>query len=128
MPKVKTKYVDGFILVIPKKNVAAYKKMAQQGAKTWMKHGALSYRECMLNDAKPPFVTLTFPVLTKMKPTETVWFSYIEYKSKKHRDQVNAKVMKDPSMQPGNFDDTKMPFDMDRTSIGGFEVVVGAEK
>jgi uncharacterized protein YbaA (DUF1428 family) len=124
MAKIKTTYVDGFILVIPKTKVAAYKKMATAGAKVWMKYGALSYRECMLDDAKPKHVKLPFGKLVSAKPSETVWFSYIEFKSKKHRDQVNAKVMSDPSMQPENFEE--MPFDMDKMTYGGFTVEVGA--
>ena len=120
-----TKYVDGFVLVVPKKRVAEYKKMAQGAAKMWKKYGALSYRECMLDDPKPKWVTFFFPVMAKAKPNETVWFSYIEYKSKKHRDAVNAKVMNDPSMKDmGPNDMSKMPFDMKRMAYGGFEVVV----
>lgn len=118
----KTGYVDGFVLIVPKKNLAAYRKMAGQGAKIWMKCGALSYKECQIDDAKPKWITLTFPVLTKAKPSDTIWFSYVEYKSKKHRDQVNARVMKDPSMQSGDMN--AMPFDMKRMSFAGFKVVV----
>lgn len=119
------KYVDGFVLVVPKKKVAEYRKMAQKAGKIWKKYGALDYKECMLDDAKPKWVTFTFPKMVKAKPSETVWFSYIVYKSKKHRDQVNAKVMKDPSMQsddPNHME--KMPFDMKRLAYGGFTVVV----
>lgn len=128
MAKQQTKYVDGFVLVVPKKNVAAYRKMARDASKLWMKYGALSYRECMIDDAKPKFVTLTFPMMIKAKPSETVWFSYIEYKSKKHRDQVNTKVMKEMDML---YDDPKamekkMPFDMKRLAYAGFKVVVSA--
>ena len=119
----KTKYVDGFVLVVPKKNMAAYRKMAKEGAKMWMKYGALAYKECMINDSTPEFVTLTFPKMTKAKEDETVWFSYIEFKSRKHRDQVNAKVMKDPAMSPDQMKD--MPFDMKKMTYGGFTVEVG---
>ncbi|EKD67517.1 MAG: protein of unknown function DUF1428 [uncultured bacterium] len=122
MPKNTTRYIDGFILVVPQKNIAAYKKMAKQGAKVWMKYGALDYKECMLDDKKPKFVTFTFPIMVKAKPSETVWFSYIEYTSKKHRDEVNKKVMSDPSMQPQGM--TDMPFDMKRMAFGGFTVEV----
>ena len=121
----KTTYVDGFVLVVPKKRLSEYTKMAKSGAKLWMKHGALDYKECMLDDAKPTWVTLFFPVMMKAKPNETVWFSYIEYKSKAHRDAVNKKVMSDPSMKehtPSDMD--KMPFDMKRMSYGGFKVLV----
>src|SRR3989344_6442616 len=109
----KGNYVDGFVLVVPKKRVPEYRSMARKGGKIWMKYGALDYKECMLDDAKPKFVTFIFPKMAKAKPGETVWFSYIVYKSKKHRDQVNAKVMKDPSMKsddPNHME--KMPFDM----------------
>jgi alkaline phosphatase len=127
MTKKQTRYVDGFVLVVPKKRVAEYRKMAQGAAKFWMKCGALNYKECMLDDAKPKWVTFTFPKMAKAKPNETVWFSYIEYKSKKHRDQVNARVMKDPSMQsndPNHME--KMPWDMKRMAYGGFKVVVSS--
>ncbi|HBB38045.1 MAG: hypothetical protein UV82_C0009G0079 [Candidatus Magasanikbacteria bacterium GW2011_GWD2_43_18] len=124
MPKNTTRYVDGFVLVVPKKNVEAYKKMAKIGAKVWLKYGALDYKECMLDDKKPKFVTFTFPIMTKAKPSETIWFSFITYRSKKHRDQVNAKVMNDPSMQPDGMKD--MPFDMKRMAFGGFTVEVSS--
>ena len=127
MAKNKTNYVDGFVLLVPKNKVAAYRKMASDGSKIWMKYGALDYKECMMDDAKPKGIVLTFPKMTKAKPSETVWFSYITYKSKKHRDQVNAKVMKDPSMHPNdkNHMDT-MPFDMKRMAYGGFQVIVSS--
>ncbi|MCC6564071.1 DUF1428 domain-containing protein, partial [Candidatus Uhrbacteria bacterium] len=90
-------YVDGFVLVVPKKNAKAYKKMATEGARMWKKFGALEYFECMGDDLFPKGMggvkALTFPKMTKMKKDETVWFSFIVYKSKKHRDQVNKKVM-----------------------------------
>jgi alkaline phosphatase len=127
MAKQNTTSVDGFVLVVPKKQVAEYRKMAAEGAKIWMKHGALSYRECMLDDAKPEFVTLTFPIMVKAKANETVWFSYIEYKSKAHRNQVNKKVMKemDEKYKDEAKDMNAMPFDMKRMAYGGFKVVVG---
>ncbi len=124
--KNKTTYVDGFVIAIPKKNVAAYKKMAEEGKDLWLKYGALSYRECMIEDAKPKQVVRTFGKLVEAKPSETVWFSYIEFKNKKQRDQVNKKVMayfdkkyKDASLE-------EMPFDMKRMSYGGFTVEVGS--
>jgi uncharacterized protein YbaA (DUF1428 family) len=119
-------YVDGFVLVVPKKRVAEYRRMAQKAAKMWKKYGALDYKECMLDDAKPKWVTFTFPKMAKAKPGETVWFSYIVYKSRKHRDQVNAKVMADPAMNMDSHDMNKMPFDMKRMAYGGFKVVVDA--
>ena len=96
MAKNKQNYVDGFVLVIPKKNLDAYRKMAQQGAKMWMKHGALDYKECVGDDLSPNMggmKVLTFTKMTKARKDETVWFSYITYKSRAHRDQVNKKVM-----------------------------------
>jgi uncharacterized protein YbaA (DUF1428 family) len=102
--------------------------MAQDGAKAWIKFGALSYKECMLDDAKPKYITFTFPIMTKVKPGETVWFSYIEFKSKKHRDQVNTKVMKYFDAQAKDKGDAMkdMPFDMKRMAYGGFKVVVSS--
>lgn len=122
-----SQYIDGFVLVVPKKRVAEYRRMATKAGKMWKKYGALHYKECMLDDAKPKWVTFTFPKMAKAKRGETIWFSYIVYKSKKHRDQVNAKVMKDPSMQPSDKNDMKnMPFDMKRMAYGGFTVVVNS--
>ncbi len=124
------KYVDGFVLVVPKKNLEAYKKMAIVGGKVWMKHGALDYKECIGEDLKPDMGGMkvaTFPIMLKLKPTELVVFSYIVYKSRKHRDQVNAKVMKDPLMNDPKYKDKPMPFDMARMLYGGFEVIVDAK-
>lgn len=120
----KAKYVDGFVLVVPKKNLADYKKMATMGAKLWMKHGALDYKECVGDDMKPEWCAVPFPKLAKTKPSEVVVFSYITYKSRTHRDQVNAKVMKDPKMNDPKEINKPMPFDMKRMSYGGFEVIV----
>ena len=122
MKKQKENYVDGFVLVVPKNKILLYKKMAQLGAKLWKKHGALGYKECVIDDAKPMGVVLSFPKMTKLKKNETVWFSYITYASKKHRDQVNAKVMKDPAMNDPVYKD--MPMDMKRFACGGFKVMV----
>ena len=90
-------YVDGFVVPVPKKKLAAYRKMASKAGKTWMKYGALSYVEAVADDVKPGKST-SFPQSVKLKGGETVVFSWITYKSRKHRDQVNAKVMKDPYM------------------------------
>lgn len=125
MAKNQGRYVDGFVLVVPKKNLAAYRKMASQGGKLWMKHGALDYKECVLDDARPKGVVLTFPAMTKTKPGEVSFFSYITYKSRAHRDAVNAKVMKDPIMNDPQWKDKPMPFDMKRMAYGGFKVLVG---
>ena len=127
MAKNQGKYVDGFVLVVPKKRVAEYRKMARDGGKMWMKYGALEYKECQLEDANPKWVTFTFPKMTKAKPNETVWFSYIVYKSKKHRDEVNKKahkeMMKSDICKPGE----PMPFYMARMTYGGFKVEVSGE-
>jgi uncharacterized protein YbaA (DUF1428 family) len=122
------KYVDGFVFVVPKKNLAIYRKMAQFGKKLWMKHGALDYKECIGDDLKVKpmgdMKPLSFLKLARTKAGETVWFSFIVYKSKKHRDAVNAKVMKDPAMNDPAWKDKPMPFDMKRFAYGGFKVIV----
>lgn len=118
------KYVDGFVLSIPKKNTAQYRKMAKEACAVWKKFGALDYKECMIEDPKPKFVTLTFAKLAKPKPGETVWFSFIVYKSRQHRDAVNKKVMAYFEAKYGK-DMMQMPFDMKRFSYGGFTVEVG---
>jgi len=94
-------YVDGFVIVVKKKNLSAYKKMALEGARLWKKHGALEYFECVGDDMHPnigPYKIENFPHMTKAKSDETVIFSFIIYKSRAHRDAVNKKVMSDPSM------------------------------
>jgi len=123
--KQKENYVDGFVLSIPKKNAAAYKKMAQEGKNIWLRFGALDYKECMIDDVKPPHVSFTFPKMAKSKPSENVWFSFITYKNKKHRDMVNKKVM---AYFEKKYDkeDINMPFDIKRMSYGGFKVIVGS--
>lgn len=113
-------YVDGFVIPVPKKNIAAYKAMAKLGGKVWMEHGALEYRECVGDDLKPPF-GLPFPKAIKLKPGETVVFSWIVYKSKAHRDRVNAAVMKDPRLKEMP---KEMPFDVKRMAYGGFKTLV----
>lgn len=118
------RYVDGFVLVVPKKNLKAYVQMAQKASKIWREHGALEYRECVGDDLNIK-MGLPFPRLTKLKPNETVVFSWIVYKSRSHRDRVNAKVMKDPRLND-MCDEKSMPFDMKRMTFGGFKVVVEA--
>ena len=115
-------YIDGFVIPIPKRNVVAYRKMARAAGKVWRDHGALDYVESMADDVKPGKVT-SFPQAVKLKKNETVWFSYIVYKSRRHRDQVNAKVMKDPRLAK-YMDPKKMPFDGMRMFWGGFKVMV----
>ena len=121
------RYVDGFVLVIPNKNLSAYKKMAKEGSKVWTKFGALDYKECMIDDAKPEHVTFTFPIMAQAKKNETVFFSFIVYKSRKHRDAVNKKVMAFFEKKYKNKDQT-MPFDMKRFSFAGFKAVVDVQK
>jgi uncharacterized protein YbaA (DUF1428 family) len=125
------KYVDGFVIVAPKNKTAQYRKMAELGKKMWLKHGALEYKECIGDDLRPKGMMggpspLSFLKMAKAKSGETVWFSFIVYKSKKHRDQVNAKVMKDPAMNDPSMKDMPMPFDIKRMAYGGFTVVVDA--
>ena len=115
-------YVDGFVLVVPKKNLKAYAKMAQQAGEVWKEHGALEYRECVGEDLDQK-MGLPFPKLAKVKAGETVVFAWILYKSRAHRDKVNAKVMKDPRLNEA-MKGKKMPFDMKRMAYGGFEVLV----
>ncbi len=126
MKKQNAQYVDGFVLVVPKKNLKSYQLMAKDGEKLWRKHGALDYKECIMDDAKPEWVTLTFGKMLKLKPTETAAFSYITYRNRKHRDAVNAKVMKDPAMNDPKYKNKQMPFDMKRMAFAGFKVIVGA--
>ena len=115
-------YVDGFVLPIPKRNFAAYRRMARIGAKVWIEHGALEYRECIADDVKAGKVT-SFPQSVKLKRGEVVWYSWIVYKSRRDRDRVNAKVMNDPRLAKF-MDPKKMPFDGKRMFFGGFKVVV----
>lgn len=116
------KYVDGFVIPIQKKKLPLYRKMAKIGAKVWKKYGALEYFECVGDDLIPAFAGVSFPKLAKAKKGETVIFSFVVYKSRKHRDSVNAKVMKDPFMNdPKNI---TMPFDMKRMAYGGFKTIV----
>lgn len=119
-------YVDGFVLPVSRKNLKAYRVMAQQGARIWMKHGALDYKECVGDDMHPKWVKTVFPKLAKVKAGETVVFSYIVYKSKAHRNAVNARVMKDPFMTAPDNQNKKMPFDMKRMAYGGFKTLVEA--
>ena len=114
-------YVDGFLLPVPKKNLKTYRKMAEVGKKLWMKYGAVAYMECLGDDLNTGF-GLPFPKIVKPKPGETVVFSFIVYKSKAHRKQVNTKVMKDPAMNA--FSTKKMPFDVKRMCNGGFQAIV----
>jgi len=115
-------YVDGFVLPVPKKNFAKYRKMATLARKVWKEHGALDYKECIADDVKKGKWT-SFPRSVKLKPGEVVWFSYIVYKNRKHRDRVNSKAMKDKRLT-SMFNLKNMPFDAKRFFFGGFKVVV----
>ncbi len=116
------RYVDGYVLPVPKKNLKAYARMAKMGAKMWMKHGAIDYKECVGDDLATKWGT-PFPRMMKLKPGETVVFSYIVFKSRAHRNSVNAKVMKEMEKM---VDMKEMPFDMKRMVYGGFKVLVEA--
>lgn len=122
------KYVDGFVLVVPKDKAKEYKKMAEGGRDTWMKHGALGYYECRGNDLVPEEMggekARAFTEMAGASSDETVWFSFIIFKSKEHRDEVNAKVMAEMNEQMKDHKDMQMPFDMKRMSYGGFQVEV----
>jgi len=116
------RYVDGFVLPVPIKKLVAYRRMALKCAKLWREHGALEFRECVGDDLTVK-MGMPFPRLVKQKRGETVMFSWIVFKSRAHRDRVNAKVMKDPRLakmtDPGG-----MPFDVKRMAYGGFKVLI----
>lgn len=114
-------YVDGFVIPLPKKNVEAYRRMAARACKIWLEHGALEYRECLGEDLKHKSMR-SFAKLAGAKPTETVVFAWITYKSRAHRDRVNKKVMKDPRI--ADMCGPTMPFDYKRMAYGGFTVIV----
>ena len=124
------KYVDGFVIVVPEKNLPAYRKMAEEAGKIWKKYGALEYIESVGEDLNPiipgEMKGITFPQMAGAKSGETVVFSYILFNSRQHRDEVNARVMKDPLMTAPQQKDEEMPFDMKRMAYGGFNVIVEA--
>jgi uncharacterized protein YbaA (DUF1428 family) len=115
-------YVDGFVLPVPRKNFEKYRRMARKAGKVWREHGALDYKECVADDVKKGKWT-SFPQAVKLKPGEVVWFSWIVYKNRKHRDRVLAKVMKDKRLA-SMMDPKAMPFDGKRMVYGGFKVAV----
>ncbi len=128
-------YVDGFVLAIKKDKLEDYKTMATLGGKVWMKHGALAYYECLGEDLTPPHMDMpegapampkmmTFPEMLHTKEDEVPVFSFIVFRSREHRDEVNAKVMADPEMSPEQFKDMEMPMEMDRMAYGGFQSFV----
>ena len=118
------RYVDGFVLPVPKKNIPAYRRIARKAGRIWREHGALEYRECVGDDLGVK-MGIPFPRTVRLKRGETVAFSWIVYKSRAHRDRVNAKVMKDPRLAK-MIDPKAMPFDHKRMAYGGFKVLVDA--
>jgi uncharacterized protein YbaA (DUF1428 family) len=116
------RYVDGYLLPVPKKNLRAYMRIASRAGKVWRKHGALEYRECAGDDLRAKW-GVPFPRVLKLKPGETAVFSWIVFKSRAHRNRVNAKVMKDPELAR-LMDPQAMPFDATRMAFGGFRAVV----
>lgn len=117
------RYVDGYVLPLPRRSLEKYRRMALKAGKIWREHGALEVRECVGEDLKPKQVAATFPRRVKVRPGETVVFSWIVFKSRASRDRVNAKVMKDPRLAD-MMDPKSMPFDPKRMSYGGFTTLV----
>ena len=117
-------YVDGFVIAIPQDKIDVYRRIARKAGKVWREHGALQYRECVADDVPVGKVT-SFTRAVKMKPDETVVFAWITFKSRAHRDRVNAKVMKDPRLAD-MMDPKANPFDTKRMIYGGFKVIVDA--
>ena len=117
------RYVDGYVLPVPKKNLQVYRRIAQKAGKIWREHGALEYLECAGDDLKVK-MGVSFPRRMSLKPGETVVFAWIVFKSRTHRNRVNAKVMKDPRL--AKMDPKSMPFDCTRIVYGGFKVLVDA--
>ena len=115
-------YVDGFVVPVPRKQLAAYRKMARKAGKIWLEHGAVEYHECVADDVKPGKTT-SFPQAVKLKPGEVVVFSWIVYKSKADRNRINKKVMSDPRLAEF-MDPKKLPFDGTRMFWGGFKPFV----
>ncbi|WP_418280923.1 DUF1428 domain-containing protein [Halorubrum sp. DTA98] len=123
------RYVDGFVIPVPNDALDAYREMAEKAGEIWIKHGALEYFEGVGDDMDPDvdgMPIVTFPQLAETGDDETVVFSFIAYESRDHRDEVNAKVMGDPEMDPDDFDGD-MPFDTERMSYGGFRSIVSYE-
>ena len=127
-----SKYVDGFVLVVPKGKAEEYKKMAEDGRDSWMKHGALGYFECSNDDLKQQEMgdekSRAFEEMAGAKDDEDVWFSFIIFESREHRDEVNKKVMKEMDEAYSQQSDFSMPLDMTKMAYGGFEVVVEGGK
>ena len=116
------RYVDGFVVPVTRRKLAAYRSIARKAGRVWLEHGALEYKECVADDVKPGKYT-SFPQSVKLKPSEVVFFSWIVYRSRRQRDRVNAKVMKDPRLA-AMMNPRKVPFDGKRMFWGGFKVFV----
>ena len=116
-------YIDGFVLPVARKNLQAYARISRKAGKIWREHGALDYKECVGDDLKPKGMAPLFPKIARVKPGEAVVFSWIVFKSRAHRDRVNAKVMKDSRLR-NMMDPRAMPFDVKRMAYGGFRVLV----
>lgn len=130
-------YVDGYVLLVKKDKLDQYKEMADMGGRIWMKHGALAYFECAGDDLATnmgehvegeEMKITTFPDIMETGPEETVVFAFVIYESRAHRDEVNAKVMTDPEMNPEQFKDKEMPMDPSRMAYGGFRAFVHHQK
>lgn len=119
-------YVDGFLLPIKKKNLAAYKRLSAKAGRVWRDHGALDYRECAGDDLFIKGFSVNFTKAARCKPGETVVFSWILYRSRAHRDAVNKKVMQDKRLAAMMTPDAPQPFDVKRMAMGGFKVIVSA--
>jgi len=117
------RYVDGFVIPVPRKNLAAYRRMAALSGKIWKEYGALDYVEAVGDDLNIKGMVSSFPKVSRVKPNEVVFFSFITYKSRRHRDAVNKKVMTDPRMT-AMCDPKNPPFDFKRMNYGGFKAVV----
>lgn len=120
------KYIDGFVLAVPKKNLRSYRQLARKAGVVWKKYGALEYFEAVGDDLGSKWSGIKFPKTVKAKPNEAVVFSFIIFRSKAQRDRVNARVMKDPLMNDPGFKEKPMPFDMKRMAYGGFRVIASA--
>lgn len=118
------RYIDGFVLPVQKKNIKAYQKLARKAGKIWIEHGALQYTEAVGEDLKKQDFCMSFTQMVKPKKGETIIMAFIVYKSKKHRDSVNKKVMKDPRMKCDDNQMGSMPFDCKRMAYSGFETIV----
>lgn len=127
-----SKYVDGFVLVVPKGKAEEYKKMAEQGRDSWMKHGALQYFECKSDDLKQqemgPAKSRSFSEMAGAEDGDDIWFSFIVFESKEHRDEVNKKVMEEMDEAYNEQSDFASPFEMNKMAYGGFEVLVEYQK